>query len=264
MALAALALAAPLAAQNTVPINEVATESFTVLSYDTLAPSAATFSMSDPNPARSLLDIRVDNETDFQLQLAKGPDAVSVVTTQDDALARHAGFLALANGSDINVMVAVFGNLDQLEQFALGTLGVTNIADRITPLGETDGMLIVQYLRQWNFAYLLGDSTYNRGVRSAFPKTFPLPSGTPGMVKGVWWIQLIRAALEEPFWNRVHHLSGETLGCLGVDWDTAFRILFRWEVFEQKWGFGEDMWGVIWDLIWGMVGYVDGATGWWD
>lgn len=260
----ALTFGAPLSAgPAAAPVADATAEKFSVLSYDTLAPSAATLRSNLSDPARTMLDTRVDNEADFQAGLAARPDSVTLVTTADDAKARHDGFLALAGGSDTNIMVAVYGNLDDLEQFAAGSLGV-KIADRITPAGETAGMLVVQYLRAWNFAYLLGDKTYHRGVRSFFPKTFPLTSAAPGMVKGTWWIELIRAALEEPFWNRVHYLSGHTLGCLGVDWDTAFKILFKWEVFEQKWGFGEDMWGVIWDLIWGMVGYIDGATGWWD
>ncbi len=271
-------LAAPGGAQDRTAAagsDVVSIETFSVLSYNTLNPSAAELRFSYTDPARTLVDVRVDNEAEFDQRLAAPPDAVTLVTDQAYALRRHVEFLGLAGSFDINFMIAVYGDLDDLEQFALDTLGVSEIADRIAAPGTQQGMLIVQYLRTYNFAYLLGEETYNQGGRSTYPSSFPitrssLPDGELGQ-RGpvlIWVIgNLIRAALEEPFWNRMHYLSGETLGCLGVDWDTAFRILWRWEVFEQ-WlnglGFrvGEDIWGIIWDLIWGMVGYIDGATGW--
>lgn len=274
--IALLALALTMFASSTTaqsvaitPVDADVTQKFEALSYNVLSPRAATLRLSDPDPARVLIDRQVDNEADFQARLADGPDSVLLVTSVDDLVGRHAGFQALAKSRDVNIMVAAYGKLDELETVAVGTLGVY-IADRIAPAGESEGMMIVQYLRLWNFAYLLGDSTYVTG-----PGAFPgggfakgalesFNAERPALRGGPWWLELLRAALEEPFWNKMHYLSGHTLGCLGVNWWTAFKILWKWEVFEQQWGFGEDMWGVIWDLIWGMVGYIDGATGWWD
>ncbi len=274
LVLTLLALSATSAtAQVTVkPPSDAATQKFEALSYDVLSPQAATLRLVHHDPPRILIDRQVDNEADFNAYLATKPDSVTLVTTIDDLLGRHQGFLDLAASRDVNIMVAAFGKLDELQVLVLDALGVP-LADRITPANEAEGMVIVQYLRDWNFGYLIGDSGYHRGSGVArgnlpFKVDFGGFSADGVTVDGTildggpWWLELLRAALEEPFWNKMHYLSGHTLGCLGVDWWTALKILYRWEVFEQQWGFGEDMWGVIWDLIWGMTGYLDGRDGW--
>lgn len=255
--------------------------SFQMLTYDTENPMASVLQYSYNNPGRTMTETVVDNEAEFDQRLYAIPNGVNLTTNMGYLLQRHGEFLNLASSNEMLITVAVHGDLAALESFALNSLGITKVGHRIVASGTTSGMLLIQYYKHYNTAALLGSETYTQGRRATYPTEYPVVRGSDleaNKAAGPWlWIiiKIIKAALEDPFWNDAHYLSGETLGCLGVGWGTAFEILWEWEMFEQwineigrEFGVelevGEDIWGIIWDLIWGMTGYVDGLLGWWD
>ncbi len=265
---------------------------FQMLTYNSVNPVAGSLQYSHSSPGRTMTETVVDNVGEFDQRLYAIPNGVNLTTEMDILFQRHSEFQNLVANNEMLITVAIHGDLKDLESFALDSLGFAQIGRRFVAPGSTDGMLLIQYYQKFNTAALLGSETYIQGRRATYPSEYPLvrtansaanlrtansaaDKGIVGDIGIYILIRIIKAALEEPFWNDVHYLSGQTLGCLGVDWTTAFKILYKWEMFEQwingvgaamgqNWNVGEDIWGIIWDLIWGMTGYIDGVLGWWD